>query len=1065
MSKKLRLDKKLLKLAVFIFTCLLVIVFASPWVTAKDTPKPKLQEWQLKGIVAAMDDVYPQVQELTFNKLGEYELKSLDKQIKEHLAKKAIAIIKDNKIDVSVHSSAAYVLENLGETAKSYIPDILAIIKNNEIDASVRHNAAYMLGNFKEAVKPYIPDIVAILKNNEVNKSVRIEVAQALFVKPYIYEVLGILKDDTVGAIIRSEAASVLGSSVEVINPYIPDILALLFRGNRVTIFPRTDFKDSKEVLKPYIPDIAAVLKNDKIDANVRVRAAGALGNIGEAAKSYISDIVAVLKNDKFDADVRASAAEALGNIGEAAKSHIPDIVAILKNDKVDANVRLSAAYALVNLGESAKLYTSKIATILKDNKIDANVRIRAAYMLGNLGEVAKSYIPDIIAFLKEDKIDGLVFRASAAEALGSFRELAESYIPNILTILKDDKIDADVRPSAAEALAKIGQLNIEQVITILNLFYRPGESKWREYRFLTYITSGGTDEVKTLLKYLGHYDSKKAQAQLQQVNYNEAKKALSVFAKVWNKSEGTYLRDDLAKQIAEVADKVTWKARDIALLQGHYNNLKNASYKQYDTIGRIIQNLEYWKWFFAARNTILIHLTFWLLLIFAYPKYPQIQAIFFWNPWVRRILGMGYVGFILTWVPFFRRKLLEPFKPSLLADAGLDGFNPDVYFPESNIKLPSGEILPITQSLKDITGQIILEGDSGLGKSMFLRFLANKSKRIVVFIPAAKCEKGVNEAIQAKLHGQAQDANFLQSLIYSGAIDIYIDGINEVSAETRAKICEFVEKHFRGNVIITTQPLEWIPPSTAKTYHLQPLTRQQIEQFLIARASRLSHEAQITGDDYKQACQKYLAKTLDNQLPSTELDASLRILSNPMDLSLVSTMISQNQHPDLFNLQQQQYNLMSAEYLREWKHDFPLKKFSMRIYQLRCHDETALPVDEFGQEIMSMEDEKYKMVVRREWLDIKYGKPRKEWNFRHDKIMEFFLVQNFLDNSQEAEERQIKHMGDSRFRGVYFAMAILLPLNQAQELREKLLLYAANSKDYTVLGTYVQILQARMTI
>ncbi|NJL11484.1 MAG: hypothetical protein HC908_18800 [Calothrix sp. SM1_7_51] len=52
--------------------------------------------------------------------------------------------------------------------------------------------------------------------------------------------------------------------------------------------------------------------------------------------------------------------------------------------------------------------------------------------------------------------------------------------------------------------------------------------------------------------------------------------------------------------------------------------------------------------------------------------------------------------------------------------------------------------------------------------------------------------------------------------------------------------------------------------------------------------------------------------------------------------------------------------------------------------------------------------------------------------------------------------------MGDSRFRGVYFALATLLPLNEALKLREKLIQYAAKTKDYTVMGTYVQILQSR---
>jgi ATP-dependent exoDNAse (exonuclease V) alpha subunit len=113
----------------------------------------------------------------------------------------------------------------------------------------------------------------------------------------------------------------------------------------------------------------------------------------------------------------------------------------------------------------------------------------------------------------------------------------------------------------------------------------------------------------------------------------------------------------------------------------------------------------------------------------------------------------------------------------------------------------------------------------------LFLRHLVNTSKRIVVCLPAQKCDNGVIEAIQAKLHGQAQDADFLKNLIYSGAIDICIDGLNEVTADTRAKITQFVESYFRGNIIMTTQPLEWTPPSTAKIYELQPLKPEQIQQ------------------------------------------------------------------------------------------------------------------------------------------------------------------------------------------------------------------------------------------
>ena len=351
--------------------------------------------------------------------------------------------------------------------------------------------------------------------------------------------------------------------------------------------------------------------------------------------------------------------------------------------------------------------------------------------------------------------------------------------------------------------------------------------------------------------------------------------------------------------------------------------------------------------------------------------------------------------------------------------------------------------------------------GDSGLGKSMFLRHLLANCQRLVVCLPAQKCEQGVIEAIQAKLHGQTQDAEFLKNLIYSGAIDICIDGLNEVTADTRAKISQFVESYFRGNIIMTTQPLEWTPPSTAKIYQLQPLATEQIEQFLISRQQRLPPEAKLQGKAYQQACQKYLTESLHSQQTPEELTAIQRVLSNPMDLTMIALMLSQGKQPNILGLQQQQYNLMAAEYLQEWKQEFPLKKFSQAVYQMRLNDQQALPKEEFYQVLISLEDEKYKMAVSRQWQDEK-GEAKKEWYFRHDKIMDFFLVQNFLGESETAEQRLIDHMGDPRFRGVYFLLANLLPLEAAQELREKLIQYAADTKDHTVSDTFVQLLRTR---
>ncbi|MEH2420670.1 MAG: HEAT repeat domain-containing protein [Nostoc sp.] len=836
-----------------------------------------------------------------------------------------------------------------------------------------------------------------------------------------------ILKDKSVDSSVREGAASALGNLGEAAKPYVKDIL---------------DF-----------------LKDKTVDSNVRYGAASALGNLGEAAKPYVKDILDFLKDKTVASNVRYGAASALGNLGEAAKPYVKHIADILKDKTVEGYVRAGAASALGNLGEAAKPYVKDILDFLKDKTVDSTVYFFAASALENLGEAAKPYVKHIADILKDKTVEGYV-RAGAASALGNLGEAAKPYVKDILDILKDKTVEDYLRSSAAEALGKIEQLNLNNIVVILDSIYYAGQSEFDQWRFLTYFLGGGTNEVKTLLTWLGFPKTKTIPVSL---SHDRGDKTLKIFAQVWEPSQGlARLREDLAKQIAVVARKVHWEPQDIVILKTHYKNLKDAGFNEADSLQSVIVNLKGWQWFFNARTIILIHAAFWLALIFAYPKFPQVQAIFFWNPWVRRILGVGYVGFLLAWIPFFRRKLFEPFKPSLLADAGLDNFNPQTYFLESKVKVPSAEEpQAITQVLPSIAGQIVLEGDSGLGKSMFLRHLVKTSPRIVVYLPARKCDKGVIEAIQAKLHGQAQDADFLKNLIYSGALDICIDGLNEVTADTRAKISQFVENYFRGNIIMTTQPLEWTPPSTAKIYKLQSLEQAQIQQFLISRQPRLPKDAKVQGNNYEQACTSYLATALSKQQSPEELAPNQRVFSNPMDLTVVALMISQGEYPDLFHLQQQQYNLMAAEYLQEWNQEFPLKKFSDAVYQMRLNDEQALPGDEFYQVVQSLEDEKYKMVVSRQWKN-EEGAAKREWYFRHDKIMEFFLVQNFLGEKDEAKNRLIDHMGDSHFRGVYFLLVNLLPLDAAKELKEKLVQYAADTKDHTVSDTFVQLLRPR---
>ncbi len=1090
----LHIVKKRSSFFLFPFILLLTLLLALPWVSAKEQPKPEL--WQINGIVAALDDGHDGVKSLALNQLSQYRMQDLTTVVKkpEDIARKILSILKDKSVEASVRVSAASVLGNLGDTAKPYAKDMADILKDKSVESSIRLGAASALANLGDTAKPYVKDLVDILKDKSVYFHAGFYLILALAnleepVRPYVKDIINFLKYKKTEPYIiaitytyysksdnySASEFSPLANLGDAAKPYLKDIADILkdktadaeVRSRAAFVFPYFG-----QATQPYIKDIINFVQDKSVDYSVRSSAADALSNLRDSIKPYVKDIADIVKDKSIDSTIRSSVVSILGNLGDVAKPYVKDIADILKDKSVDNSLRSIAADTLSNLGDIAKpyakditkLYAKEIADILKDKSVTLLSRSSAASTLSHLGEVAQPYVKDILDFIQDEikDISEAYYekdeKSRAADALGNLGKVAQPYAKDIIKILSDKSVDISLRSAIARALGQIEQLDFESVVVILDNVYYVGQSEFEQWRFFTYLLGAGTEDVIKLLKWLG-----RPQAIPDQLNHDEAVKTLDVFRKIWEPSKKLVrFQEDLARQIAVVARKVSWQPQDIVILETHYNNLKKAGYNEADSLQSVIVNLKTWQWFFNARTTILIHAAFWLALIFAYPKFPQVQAIFFWNPWVRRILGVGYVGLILTWVPFFREKLFEPFKPSLLADAGLDSFNPEAYFPNSKVKVPGvDEPVPITQVLPNIKGQVILEGDSGLGKSMYLRYLVKTSGRLVVYLPARKCDKGVIEAIQAKLHGQAQDADFLKNLIHSGALDICIDGLNEVTADTRAKICQFAESYFRGNIIMTTQPLEWTPPSTAKIYKLLPLEEPQIQQFLISRQPRLPKNAKVQGTNYEQATANFLTKALTNQQSPQELSAIEKVLSNPMDLTVVALMLSQGEYPDLFHLQQHQYQLMAAEYLQEWNQEFPLKRFSDAVYQMRLKDEQALPADEFYQVLQSLEDDKYKMVVSRQWQDEK-GEAKREWYFRHDKIMDFFLVQSFLGESEEAKNRLLDHMDDPRFRGVYFLLATLLPLDAAKELKEKLVQYAADTKDHTVSDTFVQLLRPR---
>ncbi len=750
-----------------------------------------------------------------------------------------------------------------------------------------------------------------------------------------------------------------------------------------------------------------------------------------------------------------------LATLAECGPSAVSVLTSALTSS--DFQTAYQAAYVLyligIDFGQQAQGAVPTLRTLLQ-NHLDARFRARCAYTLETIAPSDSETVSILRATFQQPGQPDSV-REAVAQALSTNSQGEPETVALLLnTILSSDEASS-VRSLSAFALAEIAG-NHKDVIDaaivdqLLEVIQNPGEdSGVVEYTLqaidnLDRVNQGVIDTVLATLVWEDPEILDQASITLSNISeelYQQSERLRDV-----DQSKATILTIQAAlSQIEPIEETDIGQSQaavaEILLELDRKRQLLMISSLQNWTIGR----RAYW----------LIHPLLWGTLIFIYPRSAQIQAVFFWNKYVRGILGCWYVGVLLTLVPPLRQRLFAPFKESLLADAKLDSFDLLTYFADSEVILKdTANRLPISTAIPKVRGQIILEGESGLGKTMLLRRMVSSARHITVYLPAQKCEHGVIEAIQAKLHGQAQDADFLRHLIYSGALDICIDGLNEVRPDVRANITAFVESYFKGNIIMTTQPLVWTPPATAKTYVLQPLHKDQIKQFLIGQCPLLGQPSgSIAG--YESRCTTFLDSALDEGQSPEDLTAARRILSNPMDVSVVAQIIASGLVPDLVQLQQQQYDLMAGDYQQAWNQAFPLRQFSDFVYQMRLSDNYGLMGDTFFQALLVMEKERHRMVLSRQWQDMD-GTAQKEWSFRHDKIMEFFLAQPFLGSSPDAQEKRLQHLGDPRFRGAYLLLARLLPLEVALELREALIQYAADTQDHTVSDRYVRMVRSR---
>ncbi|MFE8599402.1 HEAT repeat domain-containing protein [Archangium violaceum] len=943
----------------------------------------------------------------------------------------------------TLHKALLVTQANLGEGSPDTARALVGLL-GVERDQQLRFVEQMALVNMGEAAREQIPRLVEMMKLKggdfgDISFSATFVLRRLGGALPEeVLREMGPLLEDP-APLVRSNALDVLGSMGKAARPLRPRLLELLRDPDSLV---RLSAKAALERMRetPWERQEAEVERErasrERADRALKVRMEALEREHPESFESTKQ-----VERQRWESRVRAWTT-----------------LTVLRLRDPDSRVRAQALHTWVDqseripefLGEEhTKRLIPLAAELLADP--DGKLRAAAARALGRMG--AQEYIPRLAMLLQDPDPDA---RGLAVQALGNLgaREYASSLIPLVhkrsVFVYGSDSIEWN-------ALVDMSPLKPRDVALLVTVQSdNPAErSLWLAR---AHGLGGGEPLAERALRWLGRRDS----AQLpsaEELTPEEARATLRDFATLWPQAEQfPVLADELAQRIAQVTmlGRGQWQASDRALLKQHEKNLRGSQPQHaasvraaLDSIPRRWPRTVAWSW--GA------HAGFWLLLVLIYPRSTKVQAVFFWNPWVRRLLGLGYVGVLLTWVPFLRRRLLAPFQRLLVADADLGRFSPEAYFERSEVRMvATGQREPLPRAIPRVRGLVVLEGASGLGKSMFIRYLLSTSKQLAVYLPAERCKGGVLEAIQAKLEGMAGDSGFLQSIIYSGALDLYVDGLNEVSADTRSRIVGFVEPRFHGNILLATQRMEWTPPATARVYELQPLTEEQVRDFLFSREPLLTERARLRGEAYRKACEHFLTLALTPEQPEELRREMLEVLSNPMDLTLVAQMLAEGHAPDLFHLQQQQYELMARDYQEKNLTEFPLKTFSEEAYQMRLQVRSAIPEKDFGKELLRMEA--HKMVVRRQWRRPD-GEEGREWHFRHDKLWDFFIAQTFLGKDNE---RILEHQDDPRFRGVYFLLAKLLEPEVALEVQDHLVEHAAETRDHTVSDEFVTRLQDR---
>jgi hypothetical protein len=463
---------------------------------------------------------------------------------------------------------------------------------------------------------------------------------------------------------------------------------------------------------------------------------------------------------------------------------------------------------------------------------------------------------------------------------------------------------------------------------------------------------------------------------------------------------------------------------------------------------------------------TIGVHFPIWLaLLLTVYPRSRYVQSAMLFNPLGRAVTGLGYTQLLILASARLRRRLFAP-----LVDEGRDAevaaFDVASFYDQIRVapirrrKNPQAPVeldaaVPWIQ-VSDLPGMVVIEGASGLGKTHVQKAMLARGRaagRTCLFVRASECNGGVVKEIEDRLALRNAD-RFVESLFHRGAIELFIDGLNEAQPNGVAEIARFCERATHARIVVTTQPMTWACPRRARQFRLLPLEPHEFEAFLLAQwpGVRIGDGAAAGPDAaaYRERVAAFVAERTGAR--------EIAVLQNRIDLAFVAHLLARNEVPNIHSLRKQ----VVEDAARAYEAAAPGGAFPLAALAA-----AAMRVLETGHPVITTKDLDPGVLGHLAERKLLLHRGDTDWLFRHDTIACYFAAQGFfapLVTSDEVDPAVVKkeYLTSPRFVGVYLQLAESLPLHAAHRLAIAIREHGRRSGDRTLEVAFQDVVDHR---